>query len=364
MDLRDLRGVTQVEVAREVNVTQAFLSRVEKGERPLPETMASELAEIYGLPVSFFRVVDSQGLGANFTFWKKSRATVRDERRIGMYFRESERGFAALSQAQEQKTFTDNRHQIFELAGESDDAVDPELLAAVVRDLCGLGAREPVRSITRVIERLGIGVIAKLDDRENMSDHLGISRPHSRNSRPVVAVVAKTSGEELRFALGHELGHLLFDNENTRISGTRSEEEYRAHAFSSALFVSNSEMRSRVHERLPLHGFLPIKADYGIGVKALIVRSYRLGLISSDRYRSLMIQYSSRGWNHGEPVEVGQEKQALYRQLMENRYGPSGTHGMADDLGIEQESLKRWVDYTTETKVNDKSNVISLFGGR
>ena len=49
-------------------------------------------------------------------------------------------------------------------------------------------------------------------------------------------------------------------------------------------------------ESLNLHGYLPIKATYGISVGAIIMRARDLGILSADRARSLQIQLSSQGW--------------------------------------------------------------------
>ncbi len=362
LDLRDLRGLTQTEVARQLNVTQGFLSKVEKNEKPFPESMASELSDAFGVPRSFFAVTDSQNLGTNFTFWKRSKASVKDGKRISLLFRESSRVFGALSLANEQPTFTSHLEQILKDARAQDFADDPESMAAMLRDFVGLSAGESLRSVSKLAEKLGVGVVHVLDDRDERTDHLGISRPHSRDERPLIAVVAPTSGEELRFTLGHELAHLIFDDEKHRITSSLDPREKRAHAFSSALFVSNSEMKARVDERLPLHGYVALKADFGISIKAIIVRAHRLGLISKDRYRSLMIQYSSRGWNNHEPVEVGKERAFYYRQLLEYTFGSDIVDRTSEEMGVEASALARWIDAADEKAVGDvPDNVVSLF---
>ena len=64
-------------------------------------------------------------------------------------------------------------------------------------------------------------------------------------------------------------------------------------------------IRQRVTENLLLHGYMRIKADYGISIAAIIRRAKDLGVITAARYRSLSIQISSQGWRLNEPVEVG-----------------------------------------------------------
>ncbi len=362
VDLRDLRGLTQAEVAGQISVTQGFLSKVEKGEKPLPESMASELSEAFGVPPSFFRIVDTRNLGTNFTFWKKSTASVKDEKRVSVLFRESSRVFDSLSRLYEQPAFPERFQKVLQDLDAQHLRDDPESVAAALRDFLGLAPGEALRSVTKLTEKLGVGVVHVLDDREGKSDHIGISQPHTRNTHPIIASVAPSNGEELRFALGHELGHLIFDDETHQIRHRRDPREEAVQAFSSALFISNSEMRSRINERLPLHGFVPIKADFGISVKAIIVRANRLGLISKDRYRSLMIQYSSRHWGKGEPVEVGMERAFYYQQLIERTYPRYPVAQASEEMGVEAASLARWIDASEElAAATVPDNVIQLF---
>ena len=47
-------GLTQVEVAKALRKTQAYVSKSELGERRLDVIELSEFAKLYGLPISYF----------------------------------------------------------------------------------------------------------------------------------------------------------------------------------------------------------------------------------------------------------------------------------------------------------------------
>lgn len=164
----------------------------------------------------------------------------------------------------------------------------------------------PIMNATRTLEHLGVGVVANLDglDPPSSTDHMGISMPHSSTGRPpLVALISELSGAEQRFALMHELGHLIFDQGlSAPIRTRRHPAELRAHHFARAMLLPIEAVSNRISETLNLQGYLGIKAEFGVPVASIIKRGGRdLGLISTDRERSLFIQWSSQGWRKNEP---------------------------------------------------------------
>jgi hypothetical protein len=108
-------------------------------------------------------------------------------------------------------------------------------------------------------------------------------------------------------------------------------------------------VRPRVSESLNLHGYLPIKADYGISVGAIIRHSRDLGVISDVRYRSLNIQLSSSGWKYDEPVEVADEKPLLLGQAMSRAFGPQAVARASHVVGVATDWILRWTNATEPT---------------
>lgn len=58
---RDVRMLTQVELAQQSGISQPDLSRYEGGIKPIPEAAIKKLAEALGFPVSFFYQVPTRG---------------------------------------------------------------------------------------------------------------------------------------------------------------------------------------------------------------------------------------------------------------------------------------------------------------
>lgn len=313
--LRELEGITQSSLAERLGVTQAMVSKIEKAERPLSLDLVDAACREYGVPPGFFYVAPTALDVSLPTFRKHSAAKASDERRIVRRYKEAARAFAAASQA--------SGYHESKLPADLHDS-DPETAAARIRELAGLDPKAPVPNMTRLLERLGFGVIADLDGDKLPDDpkHAGISIPTVETTRPLIALAKPMSGQDQRITLAHELGHHIWDRSLTRAwTSTRSPEERRTYDFASALLLPRQVIVDRVTETLNLHGYLPLKADYGIGVGAIIMRAKTLALISPERARSLFIQLSARGWRTTEPVDVAQERPLLFGQTIERAAG-------------------------------------------
>ena len=336
IDLRDLLGLPQTSLSERLGVKQSFISMVESGSRPLPESLAADAVAAFSLPVSFFTVPTMIGDALPVTFRKASGASIRDERRVIKEFREAARLFALVSDATGYRTSR--------LPDPRDFGGDAELLAEEVRRLGGLGVDEPVPNVTRLLEKLGVGVLSYLEPGQaDVSDHISVSRPADATGRPLIALIGACSGEVGRLSIAHELGHLFFDRSRAKpISNDRSIEEKRADTFASYLLVPGTVMRQQISESLTLHGYLPVKAKYGVSVAALIARAQQMGLISGDRARSLRIQRSSQGWNRQEPVSVKTEKSMLFEQCYSRVFPSKSNLDVTETTGIMVSLLDTW----------------------
>lgn len=340
-DLRDLLSLSQTALADRLRVKQAFISMVESGARTIPESLAADAVAAFGLPSSFFLVPTTLRDTAPVTFRKKSAASVRDERRIIKKHQEAARLFATVSKA---SGYRESR-----LPDPNCFNGDTLLLAESVREIDGLSIDEPIPNVTRLLERLGVGVLKHLEPGiADDKDHVSMSRPADGDERPLVAIVASCPGDMVRLSLAHELGHLIFDRNRAKpIPSTRSPEEKRAYDFASALLVPDVVMRNSVGESLTLHGYLPLKAKYGISVAALIMRARRMGLISEERARSLHIQRSSQGWRRHEPVQVKGEKTSLLEQCYARAFPNQSNPQVSEATGIMVSLLDEWLPETS-----------------
>jgi Zn-dependent peptidase ImmA (M78 family)/transcriptional regulator with XRE-family HTH domain len=351
--LRSIYGLTQADLAARLDVTQSFLSHLERGSRPVPDTLLVRASREFSLPVSFFAIQPTAAEVGPVTFRKNSRATARDEGRVVALYDEAARLFRGVSEA--------SGYRAADLPDPSDYDDDPELVAEAVRTAAGLDPEDLILNATRALERFGIGVVDNLDHlNEETRGHAAVSRPSRYNSRPLVALVADLPGAVKRLTVLHEAGHLIFDRDLAAPVRTRSPEENRAYKFAGAYLLPERVVRRRVSETLNLHGYLPIKADYGISVGAIIMRARDLSVISATRARSLQIQLASQGWRYNEPVPVADEKPLLLGQAIRKVYGKQAPAKAAHEIGTAPEWINQWTHTHRERPAREPGKVIDF----
>lgn len=349
--LRQMEGLTQAELAGQLNVTQGFISHVEKDLKPLPQELAALAADKFDLPIQFFsapRDLTDEGV---VTFRKSSKASARDEAKVTSTFGDAARLFRMASEG--------SGYQVADLEALRD--YDENITADNVRGQLRLGPDDPLLNATRAAERLGVGVIHDLVELSaDLADHAGVSRPNPFVNRPLIATIGSQPPAVLRMTVMHELGHLIYDRDRTTpIRGTRTVEERRAFRFAGAMLIPAHVVTQRITETLTLQGYLRIKADYGVSVAALIVRAADLGAISAQRKRSLFIQLSSQGWRRDEPVAVAAETPLLMGQAAKRGISNS-TREIAETVGIRYNDATQWTGLTDDLEQHVPSNVIPL----
>lgn len=335
--LCELNGLSRVRLAESVGATPATLSKIESGSQRFPIDLAMMMAERHKVPLDFFTQTDPLVEFVVPTFRKKARASAAEQKRSSRLAREAARVFTRAS--------SDSGYQPFGFSADADLLDDIEQVAIEVRRAARIDPEVPVPNVTRVLERQGIAVVNGLDPALERSDAVtGISLPTAHNQRPLVAITGPAPGAVARFTLAHEAAHHIWDADlPSAITSTRDHREQRAHRFAGALLLPEAAMRQRITESTTLRGFLPLKVDYGVSVGAIIMRAQHLGIITSDRARSLQIQLSSLGWRdpNVEPVLVADERPLLLKQSLERATSTSGP-ALAAYTGLPAQLVRHW----------------------
>lgn len=334
--LRHIYSLTQRDLGSRLDIAQSKLSRIERGDAFPDAALVHRASSEFGEPLSFFTVAaDALPVGP-VAFRKKASTRASERDRVTTLFKEASRVFAKVSSASGYVEF---------LAADTTSA-DPIVAAERVRTIAGVGRHDPIRNVTRLLERLGVGVVAHLDDDEwhdDRSDASGISMPTVRNTRPLVATMSIDRGDVQRMTLAHELGHLILDRGAAHIHcSSRSPQERAAFEFAAALLLPPNILGKRITENSTLRDYLTLKGEYGMSAGAIVMHARRSAVITESRARTLQIQIASRGWRDSEPVTVISEAPMLFGQALKQVF-PAGTYTAASkDLGVAPARLRRW----------------------
>lgn len=177
-----------------------------------------------------------------------------------------------------------------------------EGFAAETRAMIGLKPDAAINNVTRCLDKLGIVVTALNNPLLPMEKIDGISTPTHSHSPFVTALNYDVPGDRLRFSAAHELGHIMMHPIGH--DGSLADREAEADMFASAFLLPRLPMLDLLSPDLTLESYARLKAKWGVSIQALVRRARDLEVIDYARYRSLMIQISSRGWRKAEPVHI------------------------------------------------------------
>ncbi len=325
--VRELSGLTQKDLAKEIFVPQPRLSNAERYDRALPEAAMAELSAVTGFPAAFFEA--SPGLNfmeepVHFRAQTGASATqIRQARRTGEVLAEQALRMRALLRAP--------RVMLGPLIG-----LPPKQAAAEVRATLNLSQTDPLNALPLLLERKGVLV-------------LGLPMPAFRRDAfsvwsqdvPILALLDTNAGDRQAWSCAHELGHLVLHPGLP----THREVEAEADEFAMHFLLPESTLRAEFPHAPTLQQFALLKRRWGVSIQSLIRAARRLEVIDGDRYTSLFRQISARGERLRERAAIPPVKPRGFRKMAEMLYGPTPAVGLSRDavwgLAFTEEVLSR-----------------------
>ena len=187
------------------------------------------------------------------------------------------------------------------------DDMTPEQAAYALRDAWGLG-RDPVDNLISVVEQHGILVTSfstSTNDVDAFSQFMGADDV----PRYIIAYSNnKTSAARIHFDIAHELGHICLHEWSEDIEDISKEEfkrkEREANDFAAAFLLPEETFRKDA-ERGPqtITYYKQLKKKWKVSIAAMIRRSEKLGIITTDDYQNLIRIMQRRGLRKEEPLD-------------------------------------------------------------
>jgi Zn-dependent peptidase ImmA (M78 family)/DNA-binding XRE family transcriptional regulator len=303
---RELRGLTQTELANRLKVTQGRVAQIEGEFRDVADSVIAEIAYHTELPLSYFSKEPENWLSSGSLLFR-ARTSI-SKREITQSLRDAEHVFGlAHSMAKD----LDIPVTLRTLAG------DPREAARKTRLMLGISATEPIHNLIRILEGAGVWVltIAAMKGRDAFCCWVEM------NGRviPVIIISPDCPGDRLAMNVSHELGHLVLHKSSLgRLSPVLEKEAF---AYGAELLMPEAGIRVDLQPPISLTRIARLKPKWGVSIQALIRRAYDLNVISERQYRYLFMQLSSKGWRTTEPVPITPEKPRLLKKMAEVAFG-------------------------------------------
>ncbi|MBM7411136.1 Zn-dependent peptidase ImmA (M78 family) [Clavibacter michiganensis] len=282
--LRRAAGITQEELASDLGITQAALSRYENGLRDPDHAMTERLSAALGVTAEFLRHEFRMhgAIAADAHMRRQKTAKPSDWKRVE----------ARLNAARMQTTYllerVPLRPQNHVIHVDPDDR-SPYEAAAMLRAAWRMPLG-PVRDLTRWIESAGVIVLD-----EDLGTHRIDGMSQWAGDHAVIILNSAAPTDRRRLTLAHELGHLVM-----HASHVDPDAEAQADEFAAEFLMPETMIRPEL-TNLTLGKLADLKAEWGVSMQAVVERAHRLGRTSPEERTRFYRQLSSRGWKTREP---------------------------------------------------------------
>ena len=192
------------------------------------------------------------------------------------------------------------------------DLSEAEPAAMGLRIHWGLG-QDPISNLVELLEEKGIKVLAM--DLSNIDGLTARVRRINGDPAAVVVINRRDSGEQQRFTVAHELGHMLLDV-SPKLKGEKA-----AHRFAGAFLMPAETLRTEVGKRRKSMGWselFELKRIFGVSVQALTYRCKDLGIFGDTQFRFLFKEFTRLGWRtppYKEPYAIAAEMPRRFERL-------------------------------------------------
>lgn len=311
--VRELLGWTQVELARQLGVSQPFVAQIEGGKEKVPDVLLEALIFRTSFPAPFFETPPTAEFPlGSLLFRARASMTEREEKTLRVHASLAHEVLYRIL-ARAGRPLRDRPVRIPHVPS------SPEYAATVARSELGIAPDGPVPHVIHAMESAGALVLG-LPRAFVGGDAFCVWTLSPDGTRsPVVVLSADRPADRVRMSASHELGHLVMHQPLPANTDVHQE----ADRFAGAFLMPADSFRADVPASTTLDTFLQIKMKWGVSVQAAIVRANHLGLITERKYRTLFQALSAKGWRKQEPLSnrVPLERPRAFRQIVEIVYG-------------------------------------------
>ncbi len=306
---RELRSLSQTELARQAEITGAAVSQFESGASRPTEATIEGLAVALNVPTEFFGLPENETHEGFFRSLRRTTVTDRRRARAIAHIAHDAVVFGAAEQPFPPADIP--RLPVPRLETTADEM---ENAAAEVRRAWQVPAG-PIQDVVSLLEAHGI-VVMRLP--LGSADVDAFSLPFG--DYPVIVLGSdKNDRARSRFDASHELGHLVVHGDE--VWGL-PQVERQAHEFAAAFLMPKNEIHRDLPDSVDWGVLFDLKRKWHVSLAALLMRARTLGRMSEGTYLTAIKAASARGWRRVEPVPIGEpERPQLLSNLLRSRRG-------------------------------------------
>lgn len=304
--VREAKQWSQHDLAREAELSQGYLSKVENGLLELSGDKLDKVAKVLGCPVALL-VTDQYVHGIEVTCLhnrnRPSKLTVGAAKKI--------KATTHLTRLTVERLLgdldieTQNRLERVDVS----EYGDPAHVARALRARWCLTSG-PIPNVVDVVESLGVVMVVR--SLGTRTQDAVSTWPHHASHPPLMLINPGLSPDRQRFTIAHELGHLvmhMFLAEN---------QENEANQFASEFLTPAAEIEQDLRGLTAgdFQRLMTLKSHWKVSIGMLIQRAKDLGCISDRQFKEFRVRLSRMGWHSSEPVDLPTEAPSVVQRAI------------------------------------------------
>ena len=288
---REFRGFTQTDLAKNSNISQANLSKMELGALAVSDDSLNKISISLNLPIAFFKRKINL-FQPNLYYRKLAKSSTKLIRKSVAEMNVHRMAIQSLLKSNE---LVDKPLPVLSI----ENYENPENIAIHLRMLWNIPSG-PIHELFSTLERQGLFIVLCDFDSNDISGR----SMFTDFGYPIIFVNKHMPMDRQRFTTAHELGHLIMHMSS--ICAEDRDIEKEANLFASAFLMPISDIQHQLIG-MSISKLGDLKKYWKSSMSSILVRSFQLGAISTTMYKNLNIELSYRGFKKSEPRELEPE---------------------------------------------------------
>ena len=286
---RELRGLSQLELASKIDLTPANLSKMELGTIGIAHEHFDNIAKVLHLPDNFF-FQEGDKMPPSMTYRKRQvvaqKILTPIEAQVNLCRLQMNKMLTQLQLEQPELPVLDlSKHETAIKA------------AKQLRKLWGL--KEPVvKNLVQLLESKGI-IITSFNFGTNRVDARSIL---TETNHPIIFANRALLGDRQRFTLAYELGHLVMHLYTT--PSLDRDVSHEANLFAAEFLMPEKEIKPDFAGNITIAKLGELKKKWKVSMQALLYRADDLGFLTPNQKRYLLQQFNQMKIRRREPPEL------------------------------------------------------------
>lgn len=286
---REVRGITQVELAGKISMSHTSVCKMESGEINISNETLNDIADATKFPVSFF-AQEYEVYPQPLTYRKREKVPQKlllpIQAKINLIKFNVQRLLAEL-----------NINVANVPIQQVTETNTPAMIAQKVRKAWKVNS-PVIDNVVHLLEEKGI-ITTCFDFATERVDSRCIT---TDNRYPIIVFNKTLLGDRQRFSLAYQLGHLIMHVYYT-IDWSR-DVVHEANLFASEFLMPEKEIRKDFDNGITLALFAQLKKKWKVSMIALLYRADDLGYFTPNQKRYMLQQFNEQNIRRREPKEL------------------------------------------------------------